>query len=53
MDNAELESFIYHSQLMELMDKSGCDLTLDVRFISYSIKYIRILGNVHVCFVDC
>ena len=30
MDNAQLESFIHHSQLMELMDKSGCDLTLDV-----------------------
>ena len=31
-DNAQLESFVHHGQLMELMDKSGCDLTLNVRF---------------------
>ena len=52
MDNAQLESFVHHSQLMELMDKSGCDLTLNVRwtYSSYSVEYIF---NVNLCFVDC
>ena len=30
MHNAQLKTFIHHKQLMESMDKSGCDLTLDV-----------------------
>ena len=34
MDNAQVESLIHHSQLMELMDKSSCDSTLDE-----SVKY--------------
>ena len=53
MDNAQLESFIHHGQLMELMDKSvwlWFDLECSFHLFYYSYMY-RVLVNVNLCFV--